>query len=143
MGCYGIGVSRLMAAATEVLSTPSELRWPLVLAPFSVAVLAPKAGSREDAAAGALVEELLRDLETVWPGDVIVDDRGKLTVGKKLREACKTGYPYIVVFGKRSQEEPPVLELHTVATGEVVELGPGELVGRMGEVRRLMEMEAV
>ena len=40
---------------------------------------------------------------------------------------------------RRSQEEQPVLELHTVATGEVEELGPGELVGRLREVRRLME----
>lgn len=44
--------------------------------------------------------------------DVILDERGSVTVGKKLLEAKRVGYPYIVVFGKRSVEPVPVVELH-------------------------------
>lgn len=49
--------------------------------------------------------------------DVLVDDRGSLTVGKKLMEAKKTGYPYIVVVGKRSVEPVPVFEVHDLNGG--------------------------
>ena len=42
MGCYGLGVSRILAAAAEVLSTDSELRFPDRIAPFSACVVAPK-----------------------------------------------------------------------------------------------------
>ena len=42
MGCYGIGISRILAASVEVLSTETEIRWPSSIAPYSVCVLAPK-----------------------------------------------------------------------------------------------------
>lgn len=42
MGCYGIGVSRILAASVEVLSTETEIRWPESIAPYSVCVIAPK-----------------------------------------------------------------------------------------------------
>jgi len=42
MGCYGLGVSRILAAVIEVLSTNSEIRWPLPLAPYLVAIIPPK-----------------------------------------------------------------------------------------------------
>ena len=42
MGCYGIGVSRILAASVEVLSRNNEIRWPKAIAPYSVCVVAPK-----------------------------------------------------------------------------------------------------
>jgi prolyl-tRNA synthetase len=42
MGCYGIGISRILAASVEVLGTDSEIRWPKLIAPYSVCVIAPK-----------------------------------------------------------------------------------------------------
>lgn len=42
MGCYGIGVSRILAASVEVLSTETEIKWPELIAPYSVCVIAPK-----------------------------------------------------------------------------------------------------
>ena len=42
MGCYGIGISRILAASVEVLGTESEIRWPKLIAPYSVCVVAPK-----------------------------------------------------------------------------------------------------
>ena len=58
MGCYGIGVSRVLAASVEVLSSPEELRWPLPIAPYTVALLKPKSGSKEETAASAMLEAL-------------------------------------------------------------------------------------
>lgn len=42
MGCYGIGISRILAASVEVLGTENEIRWPKSIAPYSVCVIAPK-----------------------------------------------------------------------------------------------------
>lgn len=42
MGCYGIGVTRLIAAAIEYLSSEHELRWPFALAPYSICIIGPK-----------------------------------------------------------------------------------------------------
>lgn len=42
MGCFGIGLSRIMAAAAEILSTSEELRWPRSLAPYTVCIIPPK-----------------------------------------------------------------------------------------------------
>jgi prolyl-tRNA synthetase len=42
MGCFGLGLSRILATAIEVLSTDLEIRWPLKLAPYSVCIIPPK-----------------------------------------------------------------------------------------------------
>lgn len=42
MGCYGLGVSRILAAVVELLGTEQEMRWPLLLAPYSIVVIPPK-----------------------------------------------------------------------------------------------------
>lgn len=42
MGCYGIGVTRLVAACVEFLSTEDEIRWPHILAPFQICIISPK-----------------------------------------------------------------------------------------------------
>merc|ERR1719328_287332 len=102
MGCYGIGISRLIGACVEVLSTEQELRWPKSIVPFSVCVISPKAGSREASAMNqvhALCEQLNDPQSGLFPNDVILDDRDKVTVGKKLRDAYRLGYTYIILFG--------------------------------------------
>lgn len=42
MGSYGLGLTRILAAALEVLSTEKEMRWPIELAPFTLIILPPK-----------------------------------------------------------------------------------------------------
>lgn len=42
MGSYGLGLTRILAAALEVLSTEQEMKWPAALAPFAVIILPPK-----------------------------------------------------------------------------------------------------
>ena len=74
-----------------------------------------------------MLEALQAQIEAIFPDDMIADDRGKLTVGKKLREARKTGYPYLVVAGKGVLEENPLLELHCLFSGEVRKLTPGQV----------------
>nr|CAD7257633.1 unnamed protein product [Timema shepardi] len=113
MGCYGIGLTRTLAAAVESLSLPDELRWPLAFAPFSVCIIPPKDGSKESSVSH-LSENLYESLHSSTPfeDDVLVDDRSQWTIGRRLFEAKKTGYPFIVVVGKKATEVEPLFEVY-------------------------------
>ena len=115
MGCFGLGVSRIMASSLEILSTEeNRLRWPIEITPFKVMIIAPKDGSKESVAMDQ-VFQLYDQLNNsnMFFNDVIIDDRPGITVGKKLRDAKKTGYPWVILFGKDCiHPTNPVVELH-------------------------------
>eukprot|EP00063_Salmo_salar_P004024 XP_013978859.1 PREDICTED: probable proline--tRNA ligase, mitochondrial isoform X2 [Salmo salar] len=94
MGCFGLGVTRILAAAIEVMSTEEAIRWPGLLAPYQVCVLPPKRGSKVDEVAG-LSEEVALFLGEALPslrGEVVLDDRTQMTIGKRLKDASQLGY---------------------------------------------------
>jgi prolyl-tRNA synthetase len=93
MGCYGIGVSRLVAAAAEHF----RLSWPRVIAPFEVLVV--HSDERANAAAG-LYDELSHGEA---PIDIMLDDR-PVGMGRKIEQAGQVGYPVVVVVGKHWPE---------------------------------------
>lgn len=88
MGCMGIGVTRLIAAAVETLSSEREIRWPQSIAPFQVCIIPPKKGSKEEEVAVHYVNDIYKQLNDISDlNDLIVmDDRPKLTIGKRLNE---------------------------------------------------------
>jgi len=97
MGCYGIGVSRIVAAAIEQCHDQAGIRWPEAMAPWRVAicVINPKHVAEVDAAAGALLDELAsRGIETV------LDDRG-LRPGQMFADIELIGIPHRVVISER------------------------------------------
>ena len=106
MGCYGIGVTRVIAACIEHLSTEHEIRWPAAIAPYSVCIIPPKEGSKEEASVKHLTQEIYQQLD-----DVVVDDRIQMTIGKRLMEAKKLGIPNIIVIGAKAAEAEPKVEL--------------------------------
>lgn len=99
MGCYGIGVSRLLATAIEQNHDEDGIRWPVSIAPFSI-VLAPIGKNAEVlAAAEALYEEL------VAAGlEVLYDDRDERP-GVKFKDADLLGIPFRLVVGGRGLEK--------------------------------------
>ncbi|XP_075176225.1 LOW QUALITY PROTEIN: putative proline--tRNA ligase, mitochondrial [Anomaloglossus baeobatrachus] len=120
MGCYGIGVSRLLAASIEVLSTEEEIHWPSLIAPYQICLIPPKKGSKETAA--SLVAEELYDFIRTIPhisNEAVLDDRDHLTIGKRVKEAHMMGYPHVIVVGKKALESPPLFEVRNHRTGEV------------------------
>ncbi|XP_049279116.1 probable proline--tRNA ligase, mitochondrial [Anopheles funestus] len=134
MGCYGIGVTRLIAAAVEVLSNEKEIRWPAALAPYRVCIITPKAGSKEESQATPWVVKLYNDLQLMkhCEGEVIVDDRTQLTIGKRLLDARKTGYPIIVVVGSKAIDEE-VFEVHNLVTAEELNLSYSDTLTTIGK----------
>ena len=109
MGCHGIGVSRLLAAAASLLMDSKGLNWPVKIAPFTtVIVAAPRAATEEDLTkvydvlAKNEQQQVTVDENRGSSGtalDVTLDDRDR-PLGWKLRDADLIGYPFIVVLGK-------------------------------------------
>lgn len=136
MGCYGLGVTRILAAAIEVLSTEEGIRWPGLLAPYQACVVPPKKGSKMDGAA-VLAEELVHTLGETLPrlrGEVVFDDRTQMTIGKRLKDASRLGYPYVIVVGQGALEETPRFEVICQLTGETMFLSKDGLLDLLGRV---------
>ncbi|GBN71459.1 putative proline--tRNA ligase, mitochondrial [Araneus ventricosus] len=112
MGCYGLGLTRILAASVEYLSKNNSIRWPFLLSPYYVSVIPPKKGSKEESVT-PFANHLAESLSKVsWlNSNVVVDDRTNLTIGKRLQEASSLGIPYVVIVSKRAQEDIPRLEV--------------------------------
>ncbi|XP_041476058.1 probable proline--tRNA ligase, mitochondrial [Lytechinus variegatus] len=136
MGCYGLGVTRILAAAIEVLSSDKEIRWPRVIAPYQVCIISPKEGGKESSAIH-LAEWLYQDVCLHAPhlaSDMLLDDRGHMTIGRRVKDASRIGYPLIIVVGKRALEPDPKFEVINTATGSTEYLSKVELLQQMESI---------
>jgi prolyl-tRNA synthetase len=127
MGCYGIGVTRTVAAAIEQHNDKDGIAWPISIAPFEVHVL-PTNMSDED----------LKDTaEMVYTGlieggvDAILDDRDERP-GNKFKDADLVGTPLRVTVGERAAKEGKV-ELRFRKTGDSVKLDRRDAVPKIIE----------
>ena len=105
MGCYGIGVSRIVAAAIEQNHDDKGIIWPDAIAPFQV-VLVPlnyKKSERERAACDTLYQQL-----TANGLEVLYDDREKERLGVKLADAELIGIPHRLVITERGLDSGTV-----------------------------------
>ncbi len=101
MGCYGIGVTRLLGAAIEQCFDDKGIVWPVSIAPFQV-VLCPMGYDRSDMVKEA-TDRLYQDLTTAGV-EVILDDRGERP-GAMFADWELIGVPYRVVIGERGLKE--------------------------------------
>lgn len=98
MGCYGIGVSRIVASAIEQNNDDNGIIWPAAIAPFSI-VIVPLNMHKSDAVKDA-AETLYQQLQDAGI-DVLLDDRQERP-GVKFAELELIGIPHRVVIGDRS-----------------------------------------
>ena len=122
MGCYGIGVSRTVAAAIEQNHDQNGIIWPVSLAPFQVALLTLgiKETSLWEASERIYGELSSRGLEVLW------DERDERP-GVKFKDADLIGLPYKIIVGKRFSKEGKV-EVKERRSGESREFSPEEAV---------------
>ncbi|MBV9579156.1 MAG: proline--tRNA ligase [Chloroflexi bacterium] len=99
MGCYGIGLGRLLAAIVEQHHDADGIVWPVAVAPFAVTVLA----LGQDPAVTAAAETLTRQLAESGV-DVLYDDRGE-RAGVKFKDADLVGIPWRIAVGPRGLAE--------------------------------------
>ncbi|GAW94311.1 proline--tRNA ligase [Calderihabitans maritimus] len=112
MGCYGIGVSRTMAAAIEQNHDKDGIIWPVAIAPFHVVVIPVSTKEEEQV---QVAEQLYQELLDAGI-EVVIDDRAD-RAGVKFKDADLIGYPLRLTVGKRTIEEGTV-DIKVRRTGE-------------------------
>ncbi len=122
MGSYGIGVSRLVAAAIEANHDENGIKWPDAIAPYKLAILNLKSG---DAACDTVCEQVY----AAFPQDAVYDDRPE-RAGVKFADADLMGYPWQVVVGPRGAAAGKV-ELKRRMTGEREELSLEDALAKL------------
>lgn len=129
MGCYGIGVSRTVAALYEqcLINDP---KWgacgfslPEQIAPYKVQIV-PKMDNEEKV---KLANELYAELKSQGIG-AILDDRENLNIGAKIKDCKVLGTPYLLVLGDK--QEGDNFELECTRTGEKITLTKTELINK-------------
>jgi len=116
MGCYGIGVNRIIAAAIELSNDKKGIIWPLSIAPFQV-IIVPINYEKEDVR--TVADELYNSLKDKGI-EVLLDDRNE-SAGVKFNDAELIGIPFAIVIGQRGLKKG-VIEIKERATGKVLEV---------------------
>lgn len=120
MGCYGIGVSRTMAACVEMSHDANGIIWPAAIAPYHVLItlMKPEDGKQQEAA-----RDIAKQLNAAGV-DVLLDDRDERP-GVKFKDADIVGIPVRLTIGDKALEQGGVefkLRKDTQGKGEVVSL---------------------
>jgi prolyl-tRNA synthetase len=120
MGCYGIGVSRTVAAIAEQFNDENGLVWPTSVSPFDVHLITvnPKQEEQRE-----LADQLYTSLQSSF--DVLYDDRQERP-GVKFADSDLIGLPVRITVGKRAAEG--IVELKVRSTGESMEINTENLL---------------
>lgn len=124
MGCYGIGVSRLLSAIVEQHSDENGIVWPRSIAPFDVHVIPVNVKKEEQVELSEKVTELLENAGY----KVLVDDRRERP-GVKFADSDLIGIPARITVGKKAAEG--IVEIKLRRTGETLEVKLDELLNSL------------
>jgi prolyl-tRNA synthetase len=127
MGCYGIGVSRIVAAAIEQNHDDAGILWPAAMAPWQVAVC--MINPKNDPAVGEAAEALHRELNAAGI-DTVLDDRG-LRPGAMFADIELIGIPHRVVISERGLAAG-MFEYRARSSAEPENLDRAALLARLG-----------
>ncbi|MBQ6395308.1 MAG: proline--tRNA ligase, partial [Atopobiaceae bacterium] len=128
MGCYGVGVSRTLAAAVEQSHDENGIIWPVSIAPYEAAVIPLDV---DDDLVWPAAERVANELAEAGI-EVVVDDRSERP-GVKFADNDLMGFPFQLVFGKRAVAKGNC-ELKIRATGERSELPIEEAAATVAEL---------
>ncbi len=133
MGCYGIGVSRMVAAIYELSVIKDEndnivgIALPEQIAPFKLQIIAKMEDSEKVKAAEEIYEKLNElGIRT------ILDDRENINFGARIKDAKVLGTPYIAILG--GKVENGKVELEKTKTGEKEILSIDELIKKIAKI---------
>lgn len=132
MGCYGIGVSRTLAAAVEQHHDENGIIWPAQIAPYDIyfAVIGKSENAVEKT--NEIYEQLKKD-----GFDVLLDDRA-LGAGSMFKDSDLLGLPVRIVFGERDYEKTGELEIKVRKSGEVSYATPKDLKAKLIEIFKIL-----
>lgn len=121
MGCYGIGISRLLSAIVEQHNDQDGMIWPLELAPYQAHIIIVNTKKQEQKDLAAAVEQTL----TQHGFSVLVDDR-KQRPGVKFAESDLFGIPIRIIIGKKAADD--IVEVKLRNQDEAIEVSQTDLV---------------
>ncbi|XP_052256707.1 probable proline--tRNA ligase, mitochondrial isoform X2 [Dreissena polymorpha] len=138
MGCFGLGVSRILQAGVEVNSRDDRIRWPSLIAPYQLCIIPQMQGYGSETF--DMLSDELYDRLTNLPNlrdEVVIDDRTDKTVGKRKFEADAQGYPYVVIVGRKCLEDPRLYELVDTSTDTTEFLTLEQITDRLSQVETM------
>jgi prolyl-tRNA synthetase len=130
MGCYGIGITRAIAAVIEQNYDADGIIWPWSVAPYHVHLVSLDSNKVEIATVAQQIED---DLEASG-FEVLHDDRDGLSPGVKFKDADLLGMPLRVTVGAKGLKEG-VVELRDRRAKEVVKVKPEDVVAAVSAAR--------
>ncbi len=129
MGCYGVGVSRTMAATIEQHNDESGIVWPAAIAPYHVVVVPISA---KDEAQMLIAEDIYSKLNSSGI-ETVLDDRNERP-GVKFKDADLIGYPLKITVGPKTTTDQ-VIEVKVRRTGEIFNF---PIDNYLGEIKDLL-----
>jgi prolyl-tRNA synthetase len=135
MGCYGIGITRTVAAVIEQNFDADGIVWPWPVAPYHVHLVGLDSAKPEIAAVANQVES---DLQAAG-FEVLHDDREGLSPGVKFKDADLLGMPLRLTIGAKGLKDG-IVELRDRRTKEVVKVKPEDVVGAVAAARDRMSV---
>ncbi|KAF1771563.1 hypothetical protein GCK72_003390 [Caenorhabditis remanei] len=113
MCCFGIGVSRLLPATVDLLSSSEKaMRLPRAIAPFDAAIIVKKS-----LMSNVIVEMTSSSASRYLKGGILLDDRIEMSAGRRIHEANRLGIPFIIVLANVTERslvtQKPVIEVFT------------------------------
>ncbi|MBC1538479.1 proline--tRNA ligase [Listeria seeligeri] len=124
MGCYGIGVSRILSAIAEQSNDENGLVWDKKISPFDLHLIPVNMKSEEQV---AFAETLYQSLQQAG-FSVLIDDRAE-RAGVKFADADLIGLPIRITVGKKAAEG--IVEVKIRKTGEMIEVRQDELLNTL------------
>ncbi|MCM3610833.1 proline--tRNA ligase [Planococcus sp. MERTA32b] len=124
MGCYGIGVSRVVAAVAEQFNDDDGFTWPPVAAPYDIHVVPVNVKDDVQRETADEIYKLLKSNRY----EVLIDDRNE-RAGVKFTDADLIGLPVRLTVGKKAAEG--ILEVKIRSTGETFEWNKDELLDQL------------
>lgn len=115
MGCYGLGITRLIGAIVEISHDEKGIIWPVSVAPFSVHLILLEGGDKEKA------EEVYHILQKN-NFEVLYDDRSDKTAGEKFNDCDLIGIPLRMVISKNTGEEKVEIKLRNKKETEMINI---------------------
>ena len=120
MGCYGIGVGRLMGTAVETSNDENGIIWPEAIAPYKVHLIDLKGKTiKSSQSAQNLYEKMTKS-----GMEVLFDDRDDLRAGEKFADADLIGIPYrVIVSEKTAENDSAEIKKRGEAKSEILPIG--------------------
>lgn len=126
MGCYGIGVSRVLSALVEQNCDEKGIVWPEFVAPYKLDIVV---ANSKDETQMSIAENIYNSLNI--HDSVVLDDR-KESFGVKLNDAELVGYPYVVIVGRGAKDG--IVEFIKRSTLDKTEVKIDDLVFNMQKI---------